>query len=34
VRLAYEKRAEALKLEDEAQEILLNALKGKATKES
>ena len=30
VRLAYERRAEALKLEDRAQEILLREIKGKA----
>jgi len=34
VRLAYKKRAAALKLEDEAHEILLRALKGKSTEES
>jgi type I restriction enzyme, S subunit len=33
VRLAYEKRAEALKLEDQAQEILLREIKGQPFKE-
>jgi type I restriction enzyme S subunit len=33
VRLAYEKRAKALKLEAQAQEILLREIKGKTTKE-
>lgn len=32
VRLAYEKRAEALKLEDEAQKLLLREITGKSTK--
>jgi type I restriction enzyme S subunit len=31
IRLAYEKRAEALKLEDQAQEILFREIKGKST---
>jgi hypothetical protein len=31
---AYEKRAEALRLEDEAQEILMREIKGQTIKES
>ncbi|MBZ5564694.1 MAG: restriction endonuclease subunit S [Acidobacteriia bacterium] len=34
VRLAYEKRAEALRLEDEAQEMLIREIEGKAAKEA
>lgn len=34
VREAYEKRAEALRLEDEAQEILMREIKGKVTEET